>query len=165
MEKLYRLEAPYPEIKDKQPNGFYVSLLLNLYASAQSEMTSVLQYVYQAHYFEEISTEIANDLEQIAVVEMLHIKLLQRAMITFGGTPRYMSSRGIYYSARSVDYSKDFASMLLNDISGENGAIKAYRDAADMVSDEDLKALLLRIKADEELHYKLFESILLRTNA
>ncbi len=163
MKKSYRLETPYPSLSEKSPNGFYVSLLLNLYASAKSETTAVLQYVYQSHYFNAYSEELSKTLIGIAIAEMHHVDLLQSAIISFGGCPKYISPRGIYYSTRSVDYSTDFAAMLLSDISDEKAAIKAYRDAAELVSDDELKELLLRIMTDEELHHKIFEGILLQT--
>lgn len=161
MDKIYKLDAPYPEITECENNPFYVSLLLNLYASAQSELTAVLQYVYQVHYFEPINEQTAADVEEIGLVEMSHIELLAEAIIAFGGTPRYISSRGMYYTTKSVDYTKDYVSMLLSDLNGEKAAIKAYGDSASMVKNAQLKDLLLRIQADEELHYKIFEKLLI----
>lgn len=163
MKNLYRLETPYPVLSEKSPNRFYVSLLLNLYASSASEMTAVLQYAYQSHYFKTYSEELEKVITGISIVEMQHINLLQNAIMAFGGQPKYISPRGIYYSARSVDYASDFAPMLLSDISSEKAAVKAYKDAAELVSDNELKELLLRIMEDEELHCKILEGILLQT--
>lgn len=162
MEKTFSLNTPYPTLSEKQPNGFYVSLLLSLYSSSASEMTAVLQYGFQSHYFKVYSEELEKTINGIAISEMKHLSLLQGAIIAFGGCPKYVSPRGIYYCARSVEYSTDLPSMLLSDVASEKATVKAYLNAAELVSDDELKSLLLRIKEDEELHIKLLENILLK---
>lgn len=165
MEKLYKLEAPYPELTAKKPNKFYVSILTNLYASCQSEMTAVLQYTFQEHYFEKTDQQAADDVIQIAIVEMHHLELLAHAIICYGGKPKYVNSKNMYYSAKAVDYSTDYITMLLSDLTEEKKAIAAYNNAISMISDKDLKALLNRINDDEKLHYKIFEGLLMQAQS
>ncbi|MEG1805179.1 MAG: ferritin-like domain-containing protein [Clostridia bacterium] len=163
MDYQFKVNTPYPELKGKENNSFYVSLLKNLYAGKNSELTAILQYIYQAHYFEPINAETADAILKISLVEMEHLELLANAIIFFGGDPKYVSSKDMFFSAKAVDYSKEYTEMLIADMEGEKAAIQAYGDTASIVKNDSLKRLLLRIRYEEELHYAIFERLL--TNA
>ncbi len=160
MEIITKLDSPYLHIEKTEPNKFYVSILQNLYSGGKSELTAVLQYVYQTHFFESVKPNVAKVVLDIAVVEMEHLELLAEAIISYGGDPKYVTNRSMFYTSRVVEYNKDYVSMLLSDLTQEKLAIKAYKDAGSMVKDPKLKEFLYRIQLDEELHYKAFESML-----
>lgn len=155
-----KLDAPYPELRGKNNNNFYVSLLKNLYAGKNGELTAVLQYTYQTHFFEAVDAETADIILQIAIVEMEHMAQLAKAIIFFGGDPKYVSGKDAYFCTKSIDYVKGYNEMLLSDLEGEKSAIADYANTANSVNNMSLKQLLLRIKFEEEMHYSILAKLL-----
>ncbi len=155
-----QLDVPYPKIIRSENNPFYVSLLQNLYADNKGELSAILQYTYQTSIFSKSSKEIAKTIMGIAIVEMDHMAELANAIICFGGDPQYRNSKGIFYNTKEICYCNDQTGMLLSDLQNEKYAIKAYGDTASMVPDQTLKALLLHIQAEEEMHQHAIEKLL-----
>lgn len=154
-----RLDEPYPEIEDAVEDKNTVMVLKNLASSNNSELLASLQYIYQSVISDSVMPEVAHVLEEIGIVEMSHLEMLMNAVVEFGGDPTYADSRGNFFSASNVFYSKKLKEFLDANIEGEHMAIEAYRKAINMVDNASLKALFSRIIKDEELHIKLFRAI------
>lgn len=143
---------PYPQIVDAKQNKEVVKLLYDLYASNESELGAILMYSYQHIVLENRDDETAKLLEEIGVVEMHHLELLGDAIVKFGGLPYYVNSAGEQFSTKSIFYCTNVLHILKNDILQERLAIQAYTKTAQIVENASLKALLMRIAQDEELH-------------
>ena len=156
---LVKSKLPYPEIKDAQLCRKTVAVLKNLMSGQESELTAVLQYFYQSSVSKDIEEEISNVLEEISIVEMMHMEMLSHAIVDFGGEPRYESGMGQTFCANCVDYTGQLRKMLDTNIAGEQKAIENYKRAVDMVDNTSLRELFLRIIEDEKLHIKIFNHI------
>lgn len=149
---------PYPEIVDATNNKEVVKLLYDLYANSESELGAILTYSYQHIVLKNTNAEVAELLGKIGIVEMHHIELLGNAIIKFGGLPYYINSANEHFSTKSVFYCTNILHILKNDILQERMAVQAYTKTAQIVQNASLKALLLRIAQDEELHIKALEN-------
>lgn len=149
----------YPEIIDAVNNPRTVSILKNLMSGNDSELTAVLQYFYQSSISKEIEKEISDILEEISIVEMMHLEILSHAIVDFGGEPRYENGMGQSFNANAVNYTNSLRKMLDANIIGEQKAIENYKKAISLVDNKSLKNLFLRIIEDEELHIKIFNHL------
>ena len=154
----YKLNLPYPEVTD-EPDPYAVALLHEDYAGMIGEMTAANQYMYQSLLMNEKDRSFAHALECIAITEMRHKKLLGKAIVRLGGTPRF-ANYNTFWSASFVNYAEDRQMMLISNISLEDAAICNYRFHIEMISNASVQQLLERIILDEELHIRLFNEML-----
>ena len=152
-----KVDKPYPHIINATDDPMTVSILKNLIASKAGELTGVLQYVYQSVVADKTNEEIAEVLEEIGIVEMMHMDILMHAVTEFGGLPKYEDGRGNPYSTQYINYSPKLKDMLDNNILAEKMAIEEYQQAVAKVKNESLKDLLNRIIEDEVRHLEAFK--------
>lgn len=152
-------KQPYPEIKDAIKCPKTVSILKNLMSGQDSELAAVLQYFYQSSLSKDMEKEISDILEEISIVEMMHMEMLSHAIVDFGGEPRYENGMGQTFCANSVNYTAQLRKMLDANILGEEKAIENYKRAIEKVDNQSLKDLFARIIEDEKLHIKIFNHI------
>ena len=160
MDNKFTVGREYPEIVDAHPNEYYVRLLYNLRSSCESELTAILQYLFQHNVLENCNKELAHIIEEISIVEMHHMELLGEAIVAFGGKPCYINSQGENFNSCCVAYFTDVRQILEKNIMDEENAIKAYRQTASCVQNESLRDLLLTIAEDECVHAKIFKELL-----
>jgi len=153
---LVKSKEPFPEIKDAFNSPRTVSVIKSLMSGKESELTAVLQYFYQSSISKEMEKEISNILEEISIVEMMHLEKLSHAIVSFGGEPRYENGLGQPYNVGAVNYSTNLKKILDINIEGEERAIDNYNRAIGMVENKSLKELFERIIEDEKLHIKIF---------
>jgi len=154
-----RVNKPYPEIIEARQDEQTVSILKNLAFSRSGELSGVLKYVYQSVIADRSDEEIASILEEIGVVEMMHLDMLMHAITQFGGNPKYEDSQKNAYSTMRINYSNKLKDMLENNIQAETIAIDNYKMAISRVKNESLKQLFARIIEDEEKHLEAFKKI------
>lgn len=154
-----KVNKPYPEIVDAYDDAETVGILKNLASSRVGEMSAVLQYVYQSVIADKTTEEIASILEEIGVVEMLHLDMLMHAITLFGGVPKYEDANNNFYNTAHLNYSMKLKDMLENNIRAENLAIDNYKLAMKRVKNESLKQLFERIIEDEQKHIEVFKMI------
>ncbi len=152
-----RLDKPYPKIVNATNDQMTVNILKNLAGSRTSELTAVLQYIYQSVIADKSADEIGAIFEEIGIVEMTHLDLLMHAITDFGGTPKYEDSQGNQFNSNYINYTVKLKEMLNNNILAEQRAIEQYNEAIKRVKNESLKELFRRIIQDEELHIKVFK--------
>ena len=151
--KVYASPEPYPPIEVAGKNRLYAGLMHMNLCAAQSEMTAVMQYLYQA----------SQALKQIAMVEMHHIDIFAQLICLLGGDPVYSVSfrqRRRTWDGNMVSPCKNFFHMMQSNLLAEQETIDRYRRQAAMVHDASLSAILLRIVEDEKVHVKIFRSYL-----
>ncbi len=168
MVKPIALSLPYPSVENIEKNLKTASRISILYAGKHGELNATLQYVYQYFYFNEFKEkEIAQTLMGIAVSEMRHIEMLGELILALGQSPVYaecLPYRCNFYSSSSVSYSTNAEKMLMDDIAGEMLAVNDYDKAVNEILDQQVQAILLRIKLDEELHIKVLKDALSKIN-
>ena len=145
----------YPEIKDAINCPKTVRILKNLMSGSESELKTILQYFYQSSISKKIEKDISNILEEISIVEMMHMGLLSHAIVDFGGEPRYENGMGQFFNTSTINYSTKLRDILDKNIVGEERSIEGYNQAIENVDNQSLKALLKRIIEDEKLHIKI----------
>lgn len=154
-----RVNKPYPEITGATGNPMTVAILKNLASSRTSELSGVLQYIYQSVVADKTNSEIADVLEEIGIVEMTHLDMLMHAITDFGGIPKYEDSKGNMFTSQYINYTPKLKDMLDANIVSEKRAIEEYKQAIDRVKNESLKDLFRRIIEDEERHIEIFEHL------
>lgn len=160
--KPLMVDLPYPTLSNIDKNQNLAKIVRPFFAGLHGEITAIMQYVYHAFYFEkEKDVETANLLKSISIAEMHHLELLGKLILQLGEDPWFGFSDGFsknFYNTSKISYSKLKEKMILDDISGEMMAIKEYERAVDMIKDEKVSAVLVRIRLDEELHVSALKS-------
>ena len=159
-EIVVRVNTPYPEITGATRDLKTVGILKNLMSSQDGELRGVLQYFYQSSVGNNIQSEIANILEEISIVEMMHMEQLSHAIVDFGGDPKYDNSQGQFFNTGVVNYTQKLREALEQNIRLEEGAIRNYNNAINMVENQSLKNLFRRIIEDEKLHLQVFTHLM-----
>ena len=151
-----RSNAPYPTITDATNNAKTVRVIKNLMSGYDSELKAVLQYFYQSSLSYKIQPEISKIFEEISVAEMKHMELLSRAIVDFGGDPKYDNGQGYFFNTEAVAYATKLKDILDINIKQEEMAIRDYTNAINMVENQSLKNLFKRIIEDEKIHLDIF---------
>ena len=154
-----KINKPYPEIENAQPDMNTISILKNLANSRIGEIAGVMQYVYQSVIADKTNEEIAEVFEEIGVVEMIHLDMLLHAISLFGGVPKYDDAQGNFFNTATLNYSMKLRDMLDNNIRAESVAIENYTSAISRVKNQSLKDLFARIIEDEKRHLDIFKKI------
>lgn len=160
-------DLPFPDLSHLTENYKNARIIMPAYADCKSEMTAVLQYIYQSIRFGvEGNERYATALEEIAIAEMKHLDLLGEALLRMGVNPMYVSrppERRDFYSACYVNYATQTAAMLAADITAETEAIQIYEQMLEKITEPTLGALISRILLDERLHLKAFKEMYCET--
>lgn len=157
------LMTPWPKVGPQQPNPVLVRALFGAYAGPRGELTAVAEYFYNSLLTG--GSGLSNLSELFACVsrtEMVHLEKLGQLILQFGGDPRllsYANGRPMWWSSGAVTYQGDVPSMLRRAIQGERQACDEYRRLADRM-DGAPRALIERIRQDEEHHVELFQRAL-----
>lgn len=164
MPKPLIVDKPYPTTDNITPDAYSLRIISPAYASSQSELNTILQYVYHSFFFErEGFRDVAETLNSIAVAEMMHLEMLGRTVLALGAAPvyaQYPLTGFNFYSAKYVAYSCTVKHMLEDDIIGERHAIAGYAKMLKCLKNEQVSNLIARILEDERLHLSTLEQIL-----
>ncbi len=156
MEFQFKSDLPYPTITP-QKNLRDAKLLMPNYGGKDSELTAILQYVYQA-YINFENEPFAKVLEGISMTEMHHHELLGEAIAKLGGYP--VMGGHTYWNGSFVFYDTNPKVFLEFNIKAEETAIKNYERTILALNNEEVKLMLERIILDEELHIKIFRELI-----
>lgn len=151
-------EMPYPEVEIDCPSTKDVKCIMDLYAGVDSELTAVIQYMYQSYIIGDKNEELHSSLEHIAMAEMKHMELLGECIVALGCTPVTGGNRQ-FWNGSMVNYNKDIVSILDINIKAEEKAIAGYKLAARSVDNYSVKELLERIEMDEKIHLEAFRAM------
>lgn len=154
----------FPTTEGLSRDCYSAKIISSAYASSQSELNSILQYLYHSFIFKGGGRkQIAEDIEGIAVAEMFHLKLLGETLLALGTQPVFAQNPPAmfnFYSAKFVSYSCNFICMIEDDIRAEQHAVRSYTKMLAMLKNEGVKVIVERILQDEKLHLEKFQSIL-----
>ena len=160
--------APYPPVMVEEENLHYAQLLAVNLASPKSELTSVLQYIYQDWFFTPQYKEVARIIKKIAIVEMHHMDILGRLIVLLDGNPTYCAvtdNRFHIWNGNMVTYSNMVCLALTDNICLEEAAIASYKEHAAQINDHYIVDVLNRIIEDEQVHLQIFHKMLNDLNA
>ena len=152
--EIIKVDLPYPSVEVEKDVRTALAVL-PAYADVHGELNAILTYTYNGFYFEKYGLEnIKKTISGIAVCEMEHLEILGKLLLNLGLDPKYYyNSLGFnYYDTSFVCYSKDPQLMLMDEITSEMIAVETYAEIEKKVSSFNVKAVLKRIKMDEELH-------------
>ncbi|MBC8062014.1 MAG: rubrerythrin [Clostridiaceae bacterium] len=158
----YKVDKPYPTVEIECFNPYYASLLLDDYASIDSEYTAISQYVF-GHILAG-NTEVADTFLGIGIIEMTHLDMLADVILDLGVYPKFVGGNGKVWNSNFVPYGVSTQNRIQLAIKAEYGAIEQYRDHICKIKDKEIDALLERIILDEELHIKIFKQLLEKFN-
>lgn len=162
--KGLQADLPYPSLEGIGEDERSVRIISPAYADRGSEMTAVLQYVFQSVVFDGIGMQkYAETLLQIAIAEMDHLKILGTLLNQMGALPVFVSRPPVkfdFYTTRAVSYSSEPTRMILDDISGETEAIRTYEGMVQKLQNDKVSEIIRRIILDERLHLKTLKELL-----
>lgn len=168
MPKPIELDLPYPSIDCVTEDLKSAAIIAPAYAGMHGELTAVLQYIYHTFYFEkDCEIKTAEVLEGIAVAEMHHMDMLGGLLLNLGVDPVYTVRppyKCNFYNTSCISYSKTVQKMLMDDLSGEIYAVETYGKMLCDLRNEQVAAVIARIKLDEELHIKILRNCLEKLN-
>ena len=164
MPKPLIVDESYPTTDGICHDAFSLRIISPAYASAESELNAILQYVYHSVLFDKNGhSDIADEIMSIAIAEMHHLELLGKTIYALGAAPVYTQFPPCsfnYYSTKYVAYARTLKNMLEDDIIGERRAIAGYKKMLKCLKNEQVSAIISRILKDELLHLEKLESIL-----
>lgn len=153
----------YPAIKVHSGNQYYAQLLLESYAGAAGELTTINQYLYHHLRLKNGNREVAGLLECIATVEMDHLAMLGEIILALGGDPMFMGcpshNTEPWWCSRNIYYGRGLCDMVAADIDAERTAIESYNHHIRLIEDKHVKALLTRIVEDEIEHLRRLQEV------
>jgi len=121
-----------------------------LQQGVQHEYTVVLQYLY--HEFVTPDCEVGEELRMQAINEMQHMGWFSEELASAGVRPEMEHTQ--------VDLARDTAAMLEADIAAERAVTMDYNQQIGKLDDEELKALLARVRDHEVYHDAVFSEML-----
>lgn len=137
-----------------------VRILKQLLNSRIGEYTLVAQYYFQHIILENINRDISEKLLQIITEKLNHTKILSKAIISFGGVPKYNYNGNNFWNARFVNYDQNLNTLLTNNINKERLSIITYNNSILKIKNQELKQLLFEIIADKQRYIQTFTEIL-----
>ncbi|MDE6965892.1 MAG: hypothetical protein K2O94_02815 [Clostridiales bacterium] len=156
-------DLPYPDLSALTIDCKNAQIIMPAYADTESEMTAVLQYIFQSVNFDVAgNSRFATALEEIAIAEMKHLDLLGEALLRMGVSPMYVRrppNKCDYYATCNVNYATRPAAMIAADITAETEAIRTYEQMLCKITNPVLGALISRILLDERMHLKTFKDM------
>jgi len=156
--------AEYPSLDGIEENLEYLRAVSPAYAGRASEMTAILQYVFQGIVLGETGkTAQAKTMMRIAADEMHHLEILGTLICKLGASPVFTRCPPYpvgFYCASAVNYTKDLKNMIEADLCGEETAIAGYEQMLKRIKDERVCAVISRIVEDEKRHIVLLKAML-----
>ncbi len=155
------LGLPYPKADPGEKNLMYARGMLDNAGGTISEMNAIALYTYNGLI--SCDAELKCVFEEIAETEMRHLTLFLELAWELGEEPRLWSQSRMgkkYWSPGYIIYAKDTLKLLGNAMSNERAFIRKYQEQLKTVDNKNIREILTRILADEELHLKVFAELL-----
>ena len=164
-----QVDLPYPTIQGIGKDLQSAKIISPAYADRGSEMTAILQYVFQSIVLSGKNLkEYADTLDRIAIAEMRHLDILGSLLFELGVLPVYSSRpprKFDFYSTAAVSYATDPQKMIMDDIMGETQAILSYEEMVRELQNESVAAIIERIILNEKLHLETLKAMLREIDA
>lgn len=159
-----KADMPYPSLEGIGEDCAALRVISPAYAGRRSELTAILQYVYQSVLFGEWGNkEASKTLIDVAVTEMHHLEILGSLIAKLGAPPVFTGCPPYpvgYFSASCVNYTKVPKQMICADICAEENAISEYERMLCALRNPRVFEVIQRIIEDERLHLQAFGKLL-----
>lgn len=159
MVKPITVNESYPIVENRLCDKFSATIISPAYCGLHGELSAVLSYTYGDFHYIATGDEKTSELfTGIALAEMHHFKMLGQALLSLGVEPtftEYPSYASSFYSTRAINYSRLPEKILIDAITMEMVAIDEYEKMLIKLKNEQVRALIERILADERLHLKM----------
>ncbi len=155
-----QVNKPYPPIQVEKENISYAEILLEDYAGEGGEDTAIHLYVFQSI----VNRKVSKVLEEIAKVEMHHLKILGELIYQLGYPPSYYTVDSCLgtinpWSSRVIHYEENLEEFLQIDIKQEQKTIQRYQKHIEEIQDKYIQDILKRIIEDEKMHVRCFQEL------
>lgn len=158
------VDLPYPEIKISEKNKSYANVLTQDYCGSVSEMSAIVQYIYNENRMMVEHCPIAKTVLGIAMAEMMHLQMLGQLIILLGGdidfTIRQRNGVRKMWTPEYIETAECINNMLCRSMEEERNAIAQYRKHIRMINDDCINKVLERIILDEEYHIMILKSLM-----
>lgn len=158
------MDLPYPDIQVMEKNKDYAMVLSNDYCGAVSEMSAITQYINNENRMSSQMCPSAKTILGIAMAEMIHLQKLGELMYLLGGSIDYAArqpgGRQKLWTPAYLTIPQEVKKMIRADIDAEKAAIHQYRQHINIIRDELVNAVLMRIVKDEEYHIMMLQTLL-----
>lgn len=151
-------KTPYPTIAPVE-DFVAVNLLKNLISARTGVLTAGLQFQFQAAVAEKVMQEVAKLFEEAAILKATHLTLLTNAVADYGGVPVFEDAQKVPFSASYINYSTKLKDMLSANIRLQTAIINNLNYAISATKNDELKALLSRLKQDDSHLLAAFKQI------
>lgn len=158
------MDLEYPPIKVTERNQDYADLLSIDYCGAVSELSAIAQYINNENLMGCEHCPMAKTILGIAMAEMIHLQKLGELIFLLGGNVDFISrkpgGRQKMWTPAYLNLSKNINKMICADIDAERSTINQYKLHINMIDDDCVNDVLLRIIKDEEYHIMILQSLL-----
>lgn len=132
------------------------------YAGRDGELTSVLQYVYQATLLGETNSGLAGVFSALAADELRHLQILGTLITRLGAPPVFTACPPYpvsYYSASCVNYVKRTEEILAADRAAERASIERYTRMLDELENPAVAEVIAQILSEEREHLNILNRL------
>jgi len=158
------MDLEYPPVQVMERNQNYAALLSIDYCGAVSELSAIAQYINNENLMSCEHCPMAKTILGIAVAEMMHLQKLGELIFLLGGNVDFMAGkpngRQKMWTPAYLTLSRNINKMICADIEAERATINQYRLHINMIDDDYVNAVLMRIIKDEEYHIMILQALL-----
>jgi len=161
----YKLDIPYPSIKDLDTNIEYSQIILSNLGGLHSVMNTVTLYFYNHIILEEQWKELSDAMKQLCMVEMKHLNIFAKMCYKLGADPRLWDCHHDlleYWSPGYNVYPRQINTLLENAIIQEQNTMTNYQYQITCIDEPIIQNMLKRIIKDNQLHIEILETFLQR---
>lgn len=158
------MELPYPPIQVKEKNQNYANLLSMDYCGSVSEMSAITQYINNENRMSCEKCPMAKTILGIAMAEMIHLQKLGELIYLLGGSIDFVAKQSngkkMMWTPAYLTIPENAKKMIWADIESEKAAINQYKKHINMIKDEYVNAVLMRIIKDEKYHIIILQALM-----
>lgn len=158
------LSEGWPNVEKQPPSPNTVRSIFSIYSGRDSELTLMLEYIYNAMVLREQNEGFLSELfDAVANDQMQHLRHLGRLICRYGGEPRFISyigGRGIPWSSGAIRHEKNINNILYQSINAERLVLNQHKALYNHMLDSSPKSLISRIMRNHEHHINIFEHAL-----
>ena len=159
----YTLDIPSPCVDNLDVNTTYGQMMLSNLGGLHSEMNAVTLYFYNHIILQQSWKELAEAMECISKVEMIHLDIFAKMCCRLGVDPRLWDCQNDfleYWSPGYNIYPRQIPTLLENAIIQEQNTITTYNYQIECIDEPIIQESLKRIIQDEQLHVEIFQHFL-----
>lgn len=146
----------YPEIITEKKDRYLSRLILVEYAGCESELSSISRYIYQSVILNKVNVKVSETLEEIAIDEIEHFKMLGMIISKLGEKPSLILSN---INNKRVENIKKISvkNIISENILKEYMSIENYKRIINIIDNESIEKYFKQIISEEKQHIKKLE--------